>query len=142
MSPRVGSDGGAVLLWPVAAVAGLVALVPHLGELSSAPSLRWTAAGAGALSLGVGAALGVALPTGIRLLAGSERLVAEAWAINGAFSVAGASLGALVGLILGSFGLAGLALPCYLAAFTIGWLESRRVSSAHKAPLSREVAIP
>jgi hypothetical protein len=109
-----------VLLWPLAAVGALVALFPYLGELSSAPSLRWTAAGAGVLSLGIGAALGVALPTGIRQLARSERRVAEAWAVNGAFSVAGASLGALAGLILGSHGLAALALPCYLAVFFIG----------------------
>ena len=122
---RVGGAPSLVLLWPVAAVAALVTLFPHLGELSSAPSLRWTAAGAGALSLGMGAALGVALPTGIRQLATSERRVAEAWAVNGAFSVAGASLGAFAGLILGSHGLAALALPCYLAVFLIGRLESR-----------------
>jgi hypothetical protein len=125
---RVGGAPNLVLLWPVAAVAALVALFPHLGELSSAPSLRWTAAGAGALSLAMGGALGVALPTGIRQLAASERRVAEAWAVNGAFSVAGASLGALAGLILGSHGLAALALPCYLAVFLIGWLESRPTS--------------
>jgi hypothetical protein len=123
---RVGGAPTLVLLWPLAAVAALVAVFPYLGELSSAPSLGWTAAGAGALSLGMGTALGVALPTGIRQLAASERRVAEAWAINGAFSVAGASLGALVGLILGSHGLAALALPCYLAVFLLGWLESRR----------------
>jgi hypothetical protein len=123
---RVGGGPSPVLLWPVAAVAALVALFPWLGALSAAPSLRWTAAGAGALSLGMGAALGVALPTGIRLLAGSERRVAEAWAINGAFSVAGASIGALAGLIWGSLGLAALALPCYVAVLVIGWLEPRR----------------
>jgi hypothetical protein len=125
---RVDGAPSLVLLWPVAAVGTLVALFPHLGELSSAPSLRWTAAGAGVLSLGMGAALGVALPTGIRRLATSERRVAEAWAVNGAFSVAGASFGALAGLILGSQGLAALALPCYLAVFLIAWLESRRTS--------------
>ena len=126
---RVG--GGApslVLLWPMTAIAALVVLFPQLGKLSSAPSLQWTAIGAGALSLVVGAALGVALPTGVRLLAGSERRVSEAWAVNGAFSVVGASLGALVGLIAGSRGLVALALPCYLVVFLIGWLESRRGS--------------
>ena len=117
---RIGQGSRLVLLWPVAAVAALIIIFPRLGELSAAPSLRWTAAGAGGLSLAVGAALGVALPTGIRLLAGTERRVAEAWAINGAFSVAGASLGALAGLVVGSLGLAALALPCYLIVFLIG----------------------
>jgi hypothetical protein len=123
---RVGGGPGPVLLWPVLAVAALLALFPWLGALSSAPSLRWTAAGAGALSLGMGAALGVALPTGVRLLAGSERRVAEAWAINGAFSVAGVTVGALAGLVWGSVGLAAVALPCYVAVLVIGWLEPSR----------------
>jgi hypothetical protein len=122
---RNGRAAGLVLLWPVAAVAALVALFPYIGRLSAAPSLEWTAAGAGALSLTMGAALGVALPMGIRQLAGGGRQVAEAWAVNGAFSVAGASLGAFAGLILGSHALAGIALPCYLSAFILLRLEVR-----------------
>jgi hypothetical protein len=88
----------------------------------------------------MGAALGVALPTGIRQLATSERRVAEAWAVNGAFSVAGASLGAFAGLILGSHGLAALALPCYLAVFLIGWLESRSQDPGVVGPMGVTIA--
>jgi hypothetical protein len=117
---RLGRGAPLLLLWPLAAVGALIAVFPYLGGLSAADSLGWTAAGAGALSLGMGAALGVALPTGIRRMAGSERRAAEAWAVNGAFSVAGATFGALAALILGSYGLALIALPCYVAVFLIG----------------------
>jgi hypothetical protein len=115
---RLGRGAPLLLLWPLAAVGALIAVFPYLGGLSAAASLGWTAAGAGALSLGMGAALGVALPTGIRRMAGSERRAAEAWAVNGAFSVAGATFGALAALILGSYGLALIALPCYVAVFS------------------------
>jgi hypothetical protein len=125
-----------VLLWPLAAIAMLVVVFPQLGALSSARSLERTAILAAGLSFGMGAALGVALPTGIRLLAPSERRVAEAWAVNGAFSVAGASIGALVGLILGSHGLAALALPCYLAVFLIARLEAHPASSLEGHPVA------
>jgi hypothetical protein len=121
----LGRSLGLILAIPVGVVAAVIGLFPWIGALSLAPDRGWTAAGAGALSLLVGAALGVALPTGIRLLAGSERRVAEAWAINGAFSVAGASLGGLAGLVLGSRGLAALALPCYAGVLLIGEFHRR-----------------
>jgi hypothetical protein len=119
-----------VLLWPCGAVTGLVVLFPLLGGLTSAPSLWWTSAGAGTLCLLVGTALGVALPTGMRLLAPTEGCVAEAWTVNAAFSVAGASLAALGGIILGSHRLIALALPCYAVVLVIGWLETR--TSGHR----------
>jgi hypothetical protein len=112
------------LLYPPVAIAVLVALFPYLGRLSADLSLGWTAAGAGALSLAMGAALGVALPIGVRRMAGSERRVAEAWAVNGAFSVAGVTFGALAALIVGSQSLVALALPCYLAVFLLAWREA------------------
>jgi hypothetical protein len=112
------------LLYPPVAIGVLVTLFPYLGRLSADVSLGWTAAGAGALSLAMGAALGVALPIGVRRMAGTERRVAEAWAVNGAFSVAGATFGALAALLVGSQSLVALALPCYLAAFLLDWREA------------------
>jgi hypothetical protein len=73
----------------------------------------------------MGLALGVALPTGMRLFAPGERALAEAWAINGAFSVLGSALAALAGLLLGSRWLATLALACYGPVWLVAWVATR-----------------
>lgn len=128
---------GAILALPLLATVGLAAAFPMLGRLSDAPTLALTGAGAGILSLGTGLLLGVALPTGMRAFTLEESGVAEAWTINGAFSVAGSALAALVGLTVGSHGLVLLAVPCYgLAWAMIAW-QSR---VPRPMPVDRAVA--
>ena len=104
---------------PPLAVAMLVIAFPMVGRFSEAPTLLWTAVGAALLSGTMGVALGVALPTGMRLFTQGEQELAEAWAINGAFSVLGSTLAALAGLMLGSRWLAGLAIPCYALVWMV-----------------------
>jgi hypothetical protein len=119
---RFRSSPGAVLALPLLAATGLGLAFPYLGWLSDAPTLAWTAVASGLLSTVTGILLGVALPTGVRVFTSGERGVAEAWAINGAFSVAGSALAALTGLTMGSHGLVLLAVPCYLLAWaTVVW---------------------
>ena len=116
---------------PPLAVAFLVIAFPLVAHLGDAPTLLLTAVGAALLSGTMGVALGVALPTGMRLFAQGERGLAEAWAINGAFSVLGSTLAALAGLMLGSRWLAGLAIPCYAIVWMVTYaVTARRDASA------------
>jgi hypothetical protein len=110
----------ATLLIPLLGLGLLWLAFPLASELSRITSLGATMAAAAAISFAAGAALGVALPTGLALYARSEAAVAESWAINGAFSVLGTSLAAFSGLLFGSQRLVALAMPCYL----IAWLAA------------------
>jgi hypothetical protein len=114
-----------ILAIPPVVLGTLIIGFGHLGDVSRLPSLTIAAAVCGALTGATGVALGVALPTGIRLFADSELAVTQAWALNGAFSVLGSVAGALVGLLLGSRGLMLAALPCYLLAWMIVLLAER-----------------
>ena len=135
---RIRARPGTTLALPLLATVGLAAGFPFVGWLSDAPTLTWTAAAAGALSMGAGLLLGVALPTGVRVFTMGETGVAEAWAINGAFSVAGSALAALLGLMVGSHGLIMLAIPCYALAWaTIVW--ERHVPRSMPRPAARAV---
>jgi len=98
---------------PVAAVTALAVVFGHISVLDRVPSPIWV----GLLTALVGTALGVALPTGIRHFAGSTTVVAEAWALNGAFSILGSAAAALGGLVVGSRGLLVGAAGCYGFAF-------------------------
>jgi hypothetical protein len=118
------------LALPTLAVALLVIGFPLVGHLSDAPSLLLTAIGGAFLSGMMGVALGVALPTGMRLFAQGETALAEAWAINGAFSVLGSTLAALAGLMLGSRWLAGLAIPCYATVWLVTYAVTSRRARA------------
>jgi hypothetical protein len=91
-------------------------LGPLIDGLSDAQVMWATTTAAAALCACMGAALGVALPTGMRHFTKGKVAVAEAWAINCGFSVAGPALGAVTSILLGSRGLAALALPCYAVA--------------------------
>jgi len=110
----------ATLLIPLLGLGVLWLAFPLASELSRITSLGATMAAAAAISFAAGAALGVALPTGLALYARTEAAVAESWAINGAFSVLGTSLAAFSGLLFGSQRLVALAVPCYL----IAWLAA------------------
>ncbi|HEX6669571.1 MAG TPA: hypothetical protein VF061_08445, partial [Gemmatimonadales bacterium] len=85
-----------------------------------------------------GVLLGVALPTGVRVFTSEERGVAEAWAINGAFSVAGSALAALTGLTAGSDGLAMLAVPCYAIAWATA-VRQHRLAGSRPEPVASPV---
>jgi hypothetical protein len=72
----------------------------------------------------------------MRLFAQGETALAEAWAINGAFSVLGSTLAALAGLMLGSRWLAGLAIPCYATVWMVTYaVTARRAASESEAIL-------
>ena len=118
-----------ILAIPPVVLGTLIIGFGHLGDVSRLPSLTIAAAVCGALTGVTGVALGVALPTGIRLFADSEVAVTQAWALNGAFSVLGSVAGALGGLLLGSRGLMLAALPCYLLAWMIVLLAERSPSA-------------
>jgi hypothetical protein len=133
-SPPLRNAPRLTLALPTLAVALLVIGFPLVGHLSDAPRLLLTAIGGAFLSGTMGVALGVALPTGMRLFAQGERALAEAWAINGAFSVLGSTLAALAGLMLGSRWLAGLAIPCYATVWIVTHaVTSRRATSPSDA---------
>jgi hypothetical protein len=108
-----------VLAVPIAVVAVVSTGFDRVQQLGELPSRLGTAAGAGLLSGGVGLALGVALPTGLRVYTRSQATVAEAWTINGAFSVVGSVLAAVGGLVMGSRSLLTTAIPVYALAFLL-----------------------
>jgi spermidine synthase len=124
-APRLRASPGWTLAVPPIVLGTLVIGFGHLGDVSRLPSLTIAAVVCGLLTGVTGLALGVALPTGIRLFAGSGLAVTQAWALNGAFSVLGSVAGALGGLLLGSRGLILAALPCYLLAWMIVLLPER-----------------
>ena len=124
---------GWVLALPPVVLGSLIIGFGQVGELSGIPSLSAAAVVCGGLAGLTGLALGVALPTGIRLFAKSDVAVTEAWALNGAFSVLGTVAGALGGLLLGSRGLLAAALPCYVLAWMIVILGSRSPRGFRKA---------
>jgi hypothetical protein len=128
--PRLRWMSSFVLSIPVILLIALIIAFPHVGALSQLPSLTVSAVGAGSITGLTGIALGVAFPTGIRIFARSDTAVAEAWALNGAFSVVGSVLAAIVGLMFGSRYLLGLAVPLYALAWLLVTLESKAIGSA------------
>jgi hypothetical protein len=127
-----------VLSIPPIVLCGLIIGFSGVGHLSQLSSLTASSLTCGSVAGVTGVALGVAFPTGIRLLAPSDLAVTQAWAVNGAFSVLGSVGGALGGLLLGSRGLVVAALPCYTLAWLIVLLSERaplRVSRVQSRPL-------
>jgi hypothetical protein len=131
--PRLRSMSSPVLLIPVVTLITLITAFPHVGSLSQLPSLTVSALGAGSITCLTGIALGVAFPTGIRVFARSDTAVAEAWALNGAFSVVGSVVAAIVGLMFGSRRLLELAVPLYALAWLLLTLESKSKGPAASA---------
>ena len=124
----------AILSIPVAGVVVLAAAFGQVGLLEELPSVLW----AGLLSAAVGLALGVALPTGIRAFALNSTAVAEAWALNGAFSVLGSALAALGGLVIGSRGLLIASAPCYTLALLLVAVSRRSPWPSASRPHRRQ----
>lgn len=81
-----------------------------------------------AISIGllfpIGFLMGMPLPTGMRILKSHlANHIPWMWAINGAFSVLGAVLSVVVGIVLGASYAMGIGISIYLAAFgiSLGW---------------------
>jgi hypothetical protein len=104
----------------------LILVFSRVNTLNELPSLTLSALGAGGITGLTGMALGVAFPTGIRVFAGSDTAVAQAWALNGAFSVVGSVLAAIAGLMFGSRLLLASAIPLYALAWLLVTLETKR----------------
>lgn len=122
-------DAGWLILMAGPALAvGAFELVPRLEALALPVRLVVV----GLLVLAVGMALGLGFPLGVRLAAPlGDRVVQRMWAINGAASIAGSALAALVGLIAGSRATVAAGLLCYLGAVVTG------ASSRHPAIFKR-----
>jgi hypothetical protein len=127
-----------ILCIPVMGIVALAAAFGQVGALEELSSVLW----AGLLSALVGLVLGVALPTGIRTFALNSTAVAEAWALNGAFSVLGSALAALGGLVIGSRGLLIASVPCYALALLLVALSRRSPWPVHIAATPAAVPSP
>ena len=100
-----------------AAIALLVVAAAPLIEWAIPLSREWRIAIAVAMLLPVGMALGVPMPTGLRLLVGrSPDLVPWAWGLNGALSVVGATLAIFVAMNWGFRTTLAVAAVSYLVA--------------------------
>jgi len=121
-SSGLGSAISARVPWRAALVALglLVAACPVLLGLAGPPLLALPLAarvlGVGLLVAPVGFLMGIPFARGIRALAGTERLVAWAWAANGGASVVGSVLAALLSLSFGFTPVLLLAAILYLGA--------------------------
>jgi hypothetical protein len=82
----------------------------------------------------LGATLGTAFPIGVRMVAPhGPNMVQRMWAINGAASIAGSALAALIGLAAGSRTVILVGFVCYCIAVGCGWagaVTSRSDASA------------
>jgi hypothetical protein len=119
-----------VLVIPGIGLIMLMIAFSGVSALSELPSLTLSAIAAGGIAGVTGMALGVAFPTGIRVFAPSDTAVAQAWALNGAFSVVGSVLAAIVGLMFGSRVLLASAIPLYALAWLLITWETRSAKLA------------
>jgi hypothetical protein len=113
----------AVIVVVVAAIAlGLPALstMDHIGSAAVRAVLSAAIVGV------VGFVLGFAFPLGVRIVAPTgDWAVQRAWAVNGAASVAGSALAAVLGVMLGSRWVVAAGLICYLLVFLAGTMAQR-----------------
>jgi hypothetical protein len=114
---------GAIILPAIALCVAAQPLVPYLERVESQPA-RMAMVGVAVTALGF--ALGLAFPTGVRHLETSDgRAIQKMWAVNGAASIAGSALAALIGLSLGSTAVLGAGLLAYAAATASGMFAAR-----------------
>jgi hypothetical protein len=139
LSARLFPDGsllraGAVIVATLLAVLAALPLVPAL-ERVHASALR---IGSVFLVLGgVGFVLGFAFPLGVRRVAGTgEWAVQKMWAVNGAASIAGSVLAALVGLAFGTPAVLATGVAAYALALAAGGART------HGATGTREPEAP
>jgi hypothetical protein len=128
-SARVVPDGRETRAWiAIIAVVGAslaaMAAIPFVDAIDET-LLRNVLVG-GSLAI-IGAALGTAFPVGVRLAAPSGPSTVEwMWAINGAASIAGSAVAALIGLASGSRAVLATGLACYVLAAGCG-LSARQL---------------
>ncbi len=110
--------GWLVILVTLSAALLGFAIIPELDRVSANP-IRLSLVGGGVLV--VGTALGLGFPIGVRLAARyGDGAIQRMWAVNGAASIAGSGLAALIGLGAGSRATLTAGLACYLLASTAG----------------------
>ena len=94
----------------------------------------------GAMLGGIGFVLGFAFPLGVVMVAPTgEWAVQKMWAINGAASIAGSVLAAVIGITLGSQFVIAAALLCYAIAIVAGSLAEAKARGA--SSLGPELAV-
>jgi hypothetical protein len=104
-----------------------------VSRLHAVASTFIRAAIAGAVFFGVGVVLGFCFPIGVRLIGKTgEWAVQKAWAINGAASVAGSAVAAVIGVSFGASVQLATAVVCYLLALLVGY-RVVRLSAADSA---------
>jgi hypothetical protein len=144
MAPQSASRASLVRVYAGVAIGLVLALLPFLAVRTlSAPDFGWRALLLVALILPLAWAMGRPLPWALRQLAGQQRWIPWAWAINGFASVLAASLAPLISVHFGQGTTLAAGVACYAAAFTIAsrWLARgqryhRRAPSAGN-PINR-----
>jgi hypothetical protein len=102
-----------------------------LAALGATTSATARAVGAGALIFAIGFVLGFPFPCGVRLVAPlGEWAVQRMWAVNGAASIAGSALAAVIGLSLGSHANLVAGLGCYAVMAVTGTAALARLDRA------------
>jgi len=123
LSSRVQTPARFRMVWLLVTLmaALLLAAIPALVNLGHAAPLGLRVVGAAILLGTVGCGLGFVLPIGVRLVSGTgEWAVQKVWAVNGAATILGAVLAALIGLSSGSHTVLASGLVCYLAVLAVG----------------------
>ena len=91
----------------------------------------------GAMLGGIGFVLGFAFPLGVVMVAPTgEWAVQKMWAINGAASIAGSVLAAVIGITLGSQFVIAAALLCYAIAIVAGSLAEAKARGSLRDELA------
>ena len=124
LSSRVKSAAHFRLVWLLVTLmaALLLAAVPGLVTLGHTATVGARVMGAAFLLGAVGCGLGFVLPIGVRLVSTTgEWAVQKVWAVNGAATILGAVLAALIGLSSGSHVVLVAGLICYLGVLAVGF---------------------
>ncbi len=113
------------------AVCAVNAVVPLLGFVEGVSSEFGRISIVSVVMFAVGFFLGFALPLGVRVVAPTgEWAIQKMWAINGAASIAGSVLAAVIGVAFGSNVVLAVGLVCYAAAFLGGVMAQRAAEPA------------
>jgi hypothetical protein len=127
-SDRLFAPGHPLRAWLtiLAVLAALTVGLPLIRLLERIGSSPGRAAGAATVLVATGFVLGFAFPIGIRLVAPTGPwAVQKMWAVNGAASIAGSALAALLGITFGSRAVLAAGLAAYALATLCGWRAAR-----------------
>jgi hypothetical protein len=128
LSARWFPDGTFARAWGaiVAVVALVAAGLPALSGMDGIGSAAGRAVLSALLVAAVGFVLGFAFPLGVRIVAPTGQwAVQRVWAVNGAASVAGSALAAVLGVVFGSRLVVIAGLACYALVFLAGAMAVR-----------------